>query len=94
MKKYENGVAVEMTEAEVAEHNASLPTESEQIASQWVSVRIQRNLLLNQTDWVVTKASETGVAVSDEWKTYRQELRDLPATQTDVDNITYPTKPN
>ena len=92
MKKYENGVAVEMTEAEVAEHNASLPTESELIALQWESIRVERNRLLAQSDWVVTKAFETGVAISDEWKTYRQALRDVP-TQSDPDNITWPTVP-
>jgi len=94
MKKYENGVLVTMTDAEISEYNASIPSEAEILAEKWKSIRIQRNSKLQETDWVVTKASETGVAVSDEWKTYRQELRDLPATQTDVDNITYPTKPN
>lgn len=93
MNKYENGVLVEMTDAEIAEHNASLPTESELLAEKWQNVRRQRNGLLAECDWVVTKASETGVAVSDDWKTYRQALRDIP-TQSDPDNITWPTKPS
>ena len=41
-------------------------------------LRYQRDKKLAETDWVVTKANETGVAESDEWKTYRQALRDLP----------------
>ena len=36
-----------------------------------------RNDLLTQSDWVVTNALEAGTAVPDEWKTYRQELRDI-----------------
>ena len=32
-------------------------------------------------------------AVSDDWKNYRQALRDVP-TQSDPDNITWPTKPS
>ena len=60
---------------------------------QWVNVRSERDLKLQETDWVVSKASETGVAVSDEWKTYRQALRDVP-TQSDPFNITWPTKPS
>ena len=56
-------------------------------------LRIHRDNLLKETDWVVTKAFETGVAVGDDWKTYRQALRDVP-TQSDPDNITWPTKPS
>lgn len=89
MKKYENGVAVEMTEAEVAEHNASLPTESELIALQWESIRVERNRLLAECDW----RAFSDVTLSDEWKTYRQALRDVP-TQSDPYNITWPTKPS
>lgn len=95
MNKYVNGVLTPMTDAEIAEWNATnVPTDEELIAWKWKGIRKIRDQLLSKTDWVVTRASDTGVAVSDEWKTYRQALRDLPATQTDVDNITYPTKPN
>ena len=37
-----------------------------------------RNRLLAESDWVSAKATDTGVAVSDAWKKYRQALRDLP----------------
>lgn len=94
MNKIVNGVLTPMTDAEIAQLQASDPSESERTAQKWVMVRAERNIKLQETDWVVTKASETGVAVSNDWKTYRQALRDLPATQTDVDNIIYPTKPN
>ena len=57
-----------------------------------VGIRIQRNRKLQESDWVAARASETGVAVSDAWKTYRQALRDVP-TQSDPDNITWPTEP-
>ena len=93
MNKFVNGVLVAMTDAEIAEYNASLPSEAEILAEKWKLIRIQRNSKLQETDWVVTKASETGVAVSDDWKTYRQALRDVP-TQSDPDNITWPTKPS
>ena len=36
-----------------------------------------RNDLLTQSDWIVVNALEAGTAVPDEWKTYRQELRDI-----------------
>ena len=66
-------------------------------------LRKKRDELLVETDWVVTKATETGVAVSDDWKTYRQALRDLPASSTptldsfknlDLTSVTWPTKPS
>tara|TARA_B100000614_G_C14274915_1_gene380936 strand:- start:12 stop:284 length:273 start_codon:yes stop_codon:yes gene_type:complete len=88
-----NGVTIKMTEEEIADYNASLPTDAEILARKWQGVRNQRNSLLAQTDWVVTKASETGVAETDAWKTYRQALRDI-TTQSDPDNITWPTEPS
>ena len=63
-------------------------------------LREHRNNLLKETDWVVTKASETGVAETTAWKTYRQSLRDLPSSATPeidgmfIKNVTWPTKPS
>ena len=66
-------------------------------------LRRHRDILLRETDWVVTKASETGVAETDAWKTYRQALRDLPASATpklnsdyqlDLTSVTWPTEPS
>jgi|TARA_B100002051_G_C16608010_1_gene571640 hypothetical protein len=93
MNKYVNGVLVAMTDEEVAQIIAEQPTDAEVTARKWVAVRLERNAKLVATDWVVTKATETGVAVSDDWKTYRQALRDVP-TQSDPDNITWPTEPS
>lgn len=68
-------------------------------------LRIHRDRLLQECDWRVTKAADTGVALSNDWKTYRQQLRDLPSTQnpiiSDMENdnigissVTWPTKPS
>ena len=63
-------------------------------------LRIQRDLLLVKTDWVVTKAAETGVAETTAWKEYRQALRDLPSSATPeldgptIKNVTWPTMPS
>jgi hypothetical protein len=40
--------------------------------------RQMRNEALEKSDYVVSVANETGGSISDEWKTYRQTLRDLP----------------
>ena len=59
-------------------------------------LRIERNRRLAETDWM----ANTDVVMTDEWKTYRQALRDLPATaepKLDVDgnltNIIWPEVP-
>ena len=66
-------------------------------------LRVERDKRLTESDWVVTKATETGGTVSDDWKTYRQALRDLPASATpkldsfyelDLTSVTWPTKPS
>ena len=59
----------------------------------WNSHRPERDRLLQKCDWVVSKYTELGQSIPDEWKTYRQALRDI-TTQSDPDNITWPTKPS
>ena len=93
MNKLVNGVVVPLTSDEIKDletRKAAAPSETD---IKLLQVRNERNSLLSETDWVVTKASETGVAVSDDWKTYRQALRDVPS-QSDPDNITWPTRPS
>lgn len=48
-------------------------------------LRNLRNELLNESDWIVTKSLEAGVVVPNEWKTYRQELRDLTKKFKSID---------
>ena len=57
-------------------------------------LRHERKLRLAETDWVVAKSTETGTSISDEWKTYRQALRDITKTATSLDDVTWPTKPS
>mgnify|MGYP003141191496 FL=1 len=53
-------------------------------------LRNKRNQLLAETDFYAL----SDVTMSDEMKTYRQALRDLPANTSDPSNPTYPTKPS
>ena len=89
MNKMVNGVVIAMTAEEIATFNASLPTADEILADKWRSVRSQRNERLAATDW----RASSDLTLSDAWKTYRQALRDVP-TQSDPDNITWPTEPS
>tara|TARA_B100000287_G_C20534632_1_gene742222 strand:+ start:738 stop:1109 length:372 start_codon:yes stop_codon:yes gene_type:complete len=65
-------------------------------------LRIERDKRLAACDWVCAKATDTGVAVTTAWKTYRQGLRDM-TTQTpkldskfelDLTSVTWPTEPS
>ena len=56
------------------------------------NLRSKRNRLLAETDFYAL----SDVTLSDDMKTYRQDLRDLPAGKDTVDkcnNATWPTKP-
>ena len=81
----ENFTAAEEAAADVADQawiNEAPAREMEQI-------RRHRNGLLTETDWMALP----DVTMSDAWKTYRQELRDIPASNTVYENVTWPTKP-
>ena len=59
------------------------------IASQWQNIRQDRDERLKETDW----RASSDLTLSDEWKNYRQALRDI-TTQSDPYNITWPTPPS
>ena len=58
-----------------------------------LKLRIKRNRLLTETDWM----ANSDVTMSDDWKTYRQDLRDLPSGLDTVEKVEakeFPTKPS
>tara|TARA_R110000851_G_scaffold251013_1_gene403500 strand:+ start:155 stop:430 length:276 start_codon:yes stop_codon:yes gene_type:complete len=72
------------TQAEKDAIADSIPTTEQK----WKRIRQDRNQLLKDTDWWAS----SDVTMSDAQTAYRKALRDIP-TQSDVDNITWPTKP-
>jgi len=66
-------------------------------------LRIERNKLLAACDWVVLTDSQLTTSKKTAWKTYRQSLRDLPASSSptldsdgnlDMSSVTFPTEPS
>ena len=62
-------------------------------------LRIERDTRIAKTDW----RASSDLTLSDAWKTYRQALRDLPASATpklnsdyelDLTSVTWPTEPS
>ena len=66
-------------------------------------LREERDYRISLSDWRVTKAKETSTNIPAAWKTYRQALRDLPASSTptldsngylNMSSVTWPTEPS
>lgn len=55
----------------------------------WQNIRIERNICLEKTDYLAMSDN----TMSDAMRTYRQQLRDLPSTQSNPDDVVFPTKP-
>ena len=58
------------------------------------ALRHYRDTLLRESDWTQFTDSPLTDSKKTEWKTYRQSLRDLPATESDPENATFTTKPS
>jgi len=88
-----NGVKVNFTaEEETAADNAETAWNNKALDRALAAMRLRRNSLLSATDYYAL----SDVTMSDDMKTYRQNLRDLPDgldTVDKVNNKTYPTKP-
>lgn len=56
-------------------------------------LRDARSMFLRDTDWIVTKSLESGVAIPTEWVTYRQALRDITDAYTSLEDVVWPEKP-
>jgi hypothetical protein len=57
------------------------------------ALRSERDGLLAESDWIVSKSYEQQNPVPDEWVDYRQKLRDLPTQQNFPYDIIWPLKP-
>ena len=97
MKKYSNGILVDMTTEEINQHNLDVAdTQANAFLNSIEGLRQKRNALLEETDYIVIKAKETGATIPTAWKTYRQALRDITENLTTVDEVNavvFPEKP-
>ena len=94
---WKNTEVTKPTETEVNNKIAEL-----QNAEPMRLLRMERDQRLGSCDWRVVMAKETGSNIPAAWKTYRQALRDLPASASpkldsngdlDYSSVTWPTQP-
>ena len=64
------------------------------IGRAWVELKNRRNGSLLDSDWTQGNDAPLTDAKKQEWATYRQDLRDLPANTTDPANPAWPEPPN
>jgi len=92
MKKYVDGVLVDLTSEEIAEFNQRLADAPSEFDMAMEDLRLTRNNLLKDTDHFALSDQ----TLSDDMRTYRQSLRDITnglTTVEDVNSVTWPTKP-
>ena len=95
MKKYLNGILVDMTSEEEKEIKA-IQDAYDGDAVKLEDLRAVRDGMLSNSDWVVIKEREEGGSVSNfaDWKEYRQKLRDITNTYKSLDDVKWPTAPS
>jgi len=90
MKKYVNGIIVELSLSEIAERQAYEiaynANEGERLSEE---IRNQRNRLLSDTDWMALSDN----TITPEWASYRQALRDITDQTGFPYAVIWPTKP-
>ena len=92
MKKYVDGVLVDLTAEEISDFNKRLAEAPSEFDMALQDLRVKRNRLLAETDYLALSDN----TLSDDMKIYRQELRDFPAGKDTVEKCeeaTWPTKP-
>ena len=91
--RIKNGVRVELTAEEITALNTKDTNWNNGALNRALEdLRQRRNNLLKATDWM----ANSDVTMSDDWKTYRTALRDLPSGLDTVEKINakeFPTKP-
>ena len=88
-QKVVNGVYLDLT----ADEEAALDAQAEAADLDLSMVRSQRDGLLRFTDWTQLSDAALGDHTAEEWRTYRQALRDVPQTYSRVSEVVWPEDP-
>ena len=89
MYKSVDGVKIEMTAEEIAQHNKDIEGFPSQADINLRNLRIKRNALLAETDWW----GAADLTMTNEQKNYRQALRDITNTYDSLETVEWPEKP-
>ncbi len=87
--KVVNGEYIELTAEELQE----MEDRAAAADLDFSMVRMDRDGMLRSTDWTQIADAALGDHTAEEWATYRQELRDLPAGFSKVSEVVFPDDP-
>jgi hypothetical protein len=76
-----------------AEEEAELDAQVEAAELDLSGTRSLRDGMLRGSDWTRLDDASLGDHTAEEWATYRQSLRDLPATYSRVSDVVWPEDP-
>ena len=95
-KEYTNSVELRKHDGSISMSPADFVVDYSAVGPvvELLMLREERNKKLAATDWIVTKAFETGSSVPESWKTYRQALRDITISTQSIFSVTWPTEPS
>ena len=74
------------------DYDVASDTFTEKVSYKFLTKRRERNELLTKSDYTQFTDS-THPGTKEEWKTYRQQLRDITKGVTDPDTIVFPEEP-
>jgi hypothetical protein len=60
----------------------------------WGAVRVRRDKLLTDSDWIVIRAADQGEPVPQAWREYRKKLREITRQTADPTAIQWPEPPS
>ena len=88
-QKVVNGIYIDLTEAE----EEQIARDAEAADLDLGRIRAERNSLLSGSDWTQIGDAALAGHTAEEWATYRQSLRDLPAAYSRVSEVVWPNDP-
>jgi|TARA_Y100001951_G_C11100501_1_gene161751 hypothetical protein len=88
-QKVVNNIYIDLTPEEEAE----LDAQAEAYDLDMGQIRSQRDGQLSVSDWTQIGDATLGDHTAEEWRTYRQALRDLPSTYSRVSEVVWPEDP-
>ena len=60
----------------------------------WQALRQVRDEMLRKTDWTQLADAQLSLSMKNQYKVYRQSLRDLPSVTVDPENPVWPEEPS
>jgi hypothetical protein len=76
----------------IVENLPNPPEETEE--QKWEYIRNKRNLLLQQSDWTQLLDSQLDSEIVEEYKIYRESLRNIPQIYVNADDVIWKEQPH